>query len=79
MSDLAVESLATSGLRGVEVWHPQHTPPVVRRYQALAARLGLIATGGSDYHGPGRGADLGDRPVPARVLESLKRAAGVSG
>lgn len=79
LSDLTVESLAAHGLRGVEAWHPQHTPPVVRRYQALAARLGLIATGGSDYHGPGRGADLGDRPVPARVLESLKRAAGVSG
>ena len=79
LSDLVIESLAAHGLRGVEVWHPQHAPPVVRRYQALAARLGLIATGGSDYHGPGRGAELGDRPVPARVLESLKRAAGVSG
>lgn len=79
MSDTVIESLAEAGLRGIEVWHPQHNPQTVRRYQALAARLGLLATGGSDYHGPGRGADLGDRPVPARVLEALKRAAGVTG
>lgn len=79
MADAVIESLAAHGLRGLEVWHPQHAPPVVRRYQALAARLGLLTTGGSDYHGPGRGAELGDRPVPARVLEALKRAAGVTG
>lgn len=79
LPDLVIETLAQHGLRGIEVWHPQHPPAVVRRYQALAARLGLVTTGGSDYHGPGRGADLGDRPVPARVLETLKRAAGVAG
>lgn len=79
MTDVAIEALVAQGLRGLEVWHPQHPPPVVRRYQALAARLGLVTTGGSDYHGPGRGVELGDRRVPARVLETLKRAAGVAG
>lgn len=77
LDDRVVEALAARGLRGIEVWHPQHAAPTVRRYQLLAARLGLITTGGSDFHGPGRGAELGDRPVPARVLDALKRAAGV--
>ena len=62
-----------------EVWHPQHGPATVRRYRALAARFDLIETGGSDYHGHPRGADLGSSPVPASALMRLKEAAGVSG
>jgi predicted metal-dependent phosphoesterase TrpH len=77
--DSVVESLAAQGLRGIEVWHPQHSPVTVRRYEALAERLGLLVTGGSDFHGPGRSTGLGDLPVPLRVLEPLKRAAGVTG
>lgn len=76
--DSVVEGLAARGLDGIEVWHPQHHPLTVRRYQALADRLGLIATGGSDFHGEGRSADLGDMPVPERVLTTLKKAAGVT-
>ena len=52
-SDRLVEQLAGQGLRGIEVWHPQHGPATVRRYRALARRLGLLETGGSDFHGPG--------------------------
>ena len=77
--DSVVESLAAQGLRGLEVWHPQHSPTTVRRYQALAERLSLLETGGSDFHGPGRSVDLGEMAVPVRVLAPLKRAAGVAG
>jgi predicted metal-dependent phosphoesterase TrpH len=73
--DSVVEALAARGLSGIEVWHPQHGPLAVRRYQALAERLGLLETGGSDFHGEGRSADLGDLPVPERALAALKRAA----
>ncbi len=79
VSDSLVERLAGHGLRGIEVWHPQHGPALQRRYRALAQRLGLLATGGTDFHAPGRGLDLGDLPVPANVLASLKQAAGVAG
>lgn len=75
--DSVVEALAAEGLRGIEVWHPQHGPVAVRRYQALAERLSLLETGGSDFHGPGRSMDLGDLAVPLRVLAPLQRAAGV--
>lgn len=73
--DSVVELLAARGLGGIEVWHPQHGALAVRRYQALAERLGLLETGGSDFHGEGRSADLGDLPVPERALLALKRAA----
>jgi predicted metal-dependent phosphoesterase TrpH len=79
LSDARVAKLAARGLRGIEVWHPQHGAPLVRHYRALATRLGLIATGGSDFHAPGRTFDLGDLPVPAGVLTRLKQAAGVAG
>ena len=67
------------GLRGIEVWHPQHGSATVRRYRALAARLGLLETGGSDFHGPRPRRRSRRDPVPASVLARLKEAAGVSG
>ena len=79
MPDAVIERLRSAGLRGIEVWHPQHNPATVRRYRALAERLSLLETGGSDYHGHPRGADLGDMHVPVAVLDPLKAAAGVSG
>jgi hypothetical protein len=78
LSDEVIEHLADAGLRGIEVWHPQHTPTTVRRYRALTLKLGLLETGGSDFHGTHR-VNLGDLSVPARVLVGLKEAAGVTG
>src|SRR4030095_8910998 len=46
-----VERMAAAGMRGLEVDHPDHPPEARERYRALADRLGLIATGGSDCHG----------------------------
>ncbi len=79
VSDRIVEALAEGGLRGIEVWHPQHGVATVRRLRALAHRLGLLETGGSDFHGIGRSVDLGDIFVPVGALTRLKEAAGVSG
>jgi len=73
-----IEALVAGGLRGIEVWHPQHGVATVRRYRELARRLGLLESGGSDFHGPGRGADLGDMPVPLAAITRLKEAAGVA-
>jgi 3',5'-nucleoside bisphosphate phosphatase len=79
LPDLVVEQLADAGLRGIEVWHPQHGAAAVRRFHALARRLNLLETGGSDYHGWPRGTELGELPVPASVLGPLKAAEGVPG
>jgi hypothetical protein len=79
LPEAAVAHLVDAGLRGIEVWHPQHGAATVRRYRALALRLDLLETGGSDYHGPGRSADLGGMAVPASVLARLKEVAGVAG
>ena len=79
LADLVVERLAAAGLRGIEVWHPQHSAATTRRYRALAGRLELLETGGSDFHGQPQGSDLGDVPVPYGALLRLKQTAGVAG
>jgi len=70
-----VQQLVEAGLGGVEVWHPQHGMATQRAWHELAGELGLVASGGSDFHGPHRGAGLGEMPVPERVLESLRARA----
>ncbi len=70
-----VETLLDSGLAGIEVWHPQHGPASQRQWLRVARELGLVATGGSDFHGPQRGAGLGDMPVPETALEALRARA----
>ena len=49
--DELIERMAAAGMGGLEVDHPDHAPEVRDRYRALADRLGLVATGGSDCHG----------------------------
>jgi predicted metal-dependent phosphoesterase TrpH len=79
LEESRLERLSDLGLRGIEIWHPQHGPVAVRRLRSLAARHNLLETGGSDFHGPHRGADVGELPVPASALQRLKDAAGVPG
>lgn len=79
VSDRVIEQLAEGGLRGLEIWHPQHGVQTVRRLRSLAHRLGLLETGGSDFHGTGRNVDVGEIFVPVTALTRLKEAAGVSG
>lgn len=49
--ELAEELCAEGLLDGLELWHPRNTQPVQRRIGELAARYGLVCTGGSDFHG----------------------------
>jgi predicted metal-dependent phosphoesterase TrpH len=49
-----VERLARLGLDGLEVAHPSLRRGQERRVRQLAHGLGLVATGGSDFHGADR-------------------------
>lgn len=49
--DELIPQLAAWGIVGIEAHTPQHTEEQVERYLASARELGLIVTGGSDYHG----------------------------
>lgn len=61
------------GLRGIEVYHPEHKRSVVGRYEKIAAENGLLVTGGSDCHGLGKHRVLlGTVRVPCVLVEKLR-------
>lgn len=49
--DHVIEPLASDGLDAIEVRHSDHDAETESRYRRMAARLGLLVTGGSDFHG----------------------------
>lgn len=72
--DSQIEHLVDEGLQGIEAFHADHTLEQIRDYRDLAGRLGLVVTGGSDFHGASvRGIRVGAIDVPDWVLEDLKR------
>jgi predicted metal-dependent phosphoesterase TrpH len=73
-----IEAAVAMGMQGLEVRHSDHDAAAVGRYGALAERLGLLTTGGSDYHGTykpdirlGTGKN-GNVSVPREWLERLR-------
>ena len=71
--DARIPELVDQGLDGLEVWHSKHSPTHSAKYLDMAAKLGLVATGGSDCHGPARGpAVIGSIKVPYAQLEALR-------
>lgn len=47
-----IKDLMHYGLRGVEAYHRKHSPAIIEYFSSLAEELGLIVTGGSDFHAP---------------------------
>ncbi len=71
--DAIIDHLASEGLLGVEAYHSSHTPDTVARYEQIAKRLGLLKTGGTDYHGSAKeGVPIGQATVPYELVEALK-------
>ena len=73
--------LAASGLDGVEVDHPDHDEPTRDELRAVAADLGLLATGSSDHHGTGKlhnplGAYVTVPEVYGEILDRIRARGG---
>lgn len=68
-----VERLVAQGLDGLEVRHPSHSPDVAAGLEALCDFLGLVPSGGSDWHGPVGDRTLGEQIVPREWLERQER------
>jgi predicted metal-dependent phosphoesterase TrpH len=72
--ELIVE-LAAIGLAGLEVHHEDHDPAARARGEQLAADLGLLVTGSSDYHGSGKTNRLGQDTTDPGVLAEIEQQA----
>ncbi|RKN47093.1 PHP domain-containing protein [Streptomyces hoynatensis] len=69
--------MAEAGLDGVEADHMDHDEDTRRRLHDLAAGLGLVATGSSDYHGSRKTCALGEHTTaPGAYEEIVARAKG---
>jgi 3',5'-nucleoside bisphosphate phosphatase len=69
--------LAAAGLDGVEVYYSEHNPSQVNAYRDIAYSLGLLLTGGSDFHGAVNpsvelGTGFGNLRVNDDLLEKMR-------
>ncbi|HSR85982.1 MAG TPA: PHP domain-containing protein [Streptosporangiaceae bacterium] len=69
--DDVITELAATGLTGIEINHPQHNEQERGRLTELAARLGLVASGGSDDHGALTGFRIGAEVAPEGGYQQL--------
>lgn len=72
VSDDVVRSMARAGLAGIEADHRDHTKADVAAVRDLAAALGLLVTGSSDYHGTGKPNMLGENLTDPAVLAAIE-------
>ena len=75
--DEMIPELVEAGLAGIETFYPEHSAGQIEAYRTICRERGLVAPGGSDYHGShtGRANTLGSPYVPLEVWEALKRKA----
>lgn len=74
-----VRQLKADGLDGVEVYYSTHAARQTREYLSLAQQLGLLMTGGSDFHGVTKpdievGIGKGTLHIPPSLLPKMKEA-----
>jgi 3',5'-nucleoside bisphosphate phosphatase len=73
LADDRIRQLASAGLDALEVYHSDHDPALVTRYGDLADQLGMLRTGGSDFHGdPSYGVTIGGASLPFEYWEQLR-------
>jgi predicted metal-dependent phosphoesterase TrpH len=77
VDDDAVVAMADAGLAGIEVDHVDHTDDARRHLNGLAADLGLLTTGSSDFHGGNKAVRLGAHLTSDASFKALvERATG---
>lgn len=71
VDDSVIGKLAAAGLAGIEVDHRDNPPEERVRLRGIAADLGLLVTGASDYHGTGKPNLLGENTTDPEVFAAL--------
>jgi predicted metal-dependent phosphoesterase TrpH len=71
VTDEAIAEMAAAGLAAIEVDHPDHEEADRAHLRGVAAELGLLVTGSSDYHGANKAVRLGAYRTGPAVYEAL--------
>jgi predicted metal-dependent phosphoesterase TrpH len=74
--DELIEEMAAGGMGGLEIDHPDQDLDQRAHYRAMAERLDLVPTGGSDCHGARYDYRLGGESTPSELVDELRRRAG---
>ena len=74
--DKLIHNLIKIGMRGIEVYYPEHSAEQTRLYAELAERYDLLMTGGTDFHGSitpeiKMGTGKGTLFIPFKLYEKL--------
>jgi len=74
-----IKKLKDFGLMGIEVFYPEHTTDFTKFLMEFAKELGLLLTGGSDFHGKNKpdiklGKGLNNLNVPFECYKNLEKA-----
>jgi len=73
--DARIPALRGAGLDALEAYHSDHDAVAADRYRRMADDLGLLTTGGSDYHGdPVHGVSIGCSTLPSECWQRLHAA-----
>ncbi|WP_030711789.1 PHP domain-containing protein [Streptomyces sp. NRRL S-237] len=75
VSESAIAAMASAGLDGIEVDHMDHDGDTRARMRGLAADLGLLTTGSSDYHGSRKTCRLGEFTTDPEIYGEITRRA----
>lgn len=77
--DELIPGLIGAGLMGIECYYSEHSAVRTAGYLQMCRDHDLVATGGSDFHGPKvRAATLGVPAVPMAAWEALKAKAALA-
>jgi len=75
--DELIPSLVRAGMDGLEVYYPNCSTEITNFYLGIAAKHGLLVTGGSDAHGEAKMSTyIGKARMPYEQVEKLKEKAG---
>jgi len=72
--DDLLPALVAAGLDALEARHSDHDPATEARYRVQARDLGILVTGGSDFHGAGAGhraSAIGQVTLPREDFDAL--------
>ena len=75
--DSLIPRMVEDNLQAIEVFHRDHTPEKAAEYYAMASSLGLLQTGGSDFHRSENGEppQLGCPELTEEAFERLRASA----
>jgi predicted metal-dependent phosphoesterase TrpH len=74
--DELIQNVIKIGMRGIEVYYPEHSSEQIQHYTELADKYDLLMTGGTDFHGSitpkiEMGTGKGTLFIPYKLYEKL--------